>query len=123
MSAATIALTAAEAAAIARARCALSWIAADTFPWADAPAGIKDTAGHLEDCLDDYAGLETGRVHPASLFPDLGHHQDNAMETALDRVTQDIRDCTRELEALARAAERAARAREVALLGGEGEQP
>ena len=110
---ATIALTAAEGAAIERARGALSWIAADTFPWPEeGGAEITDAAEHLVDCLDDYAGLEHNRIHPETLFPDLGHHQDNALEIALDRVTADIRDWTGELMTLASAAEKAARARD-----------
>jgi hypothetical protein len=110
----TIALTAAEGAAIERARNALGWIHADTFPWPapDRAAEIKHHADELRGTLDDYAGLTAGSIHPATLFPDLGRGQDNALETALDRVTADIRDWTRELEALARAAEKAARALE-----------
>jgi len=111
--AATIALTAAEAEAIARAHGTLDWIGADTFPWPAQGSGeIKEHADELREALDDYAGLTASAIHPATLFPDLGHHQDNAMETALDRVTQDIREWTRALEGLARAAEEAARARE-----------
>ena len=115
MSAVTIALTAAEAEAIARANGTLNWISAGTFPWAFARSGeIKAQADVLREALDDYAGLTSTppSIHPATLFPDLGHHQDNAMETALDWVTRDIRAETRELEVLARAAEEAFRARE-----------
>ena len=41
-------------------------------------------------------------------IPDLDRHQDNAMETALDKVTEDIRKWTRALVDLAQAAEDAA---------------
>ena len=113
MSAVTIALTAAEAEAIARANGTLDWIRADTFPWPAKGSGeILAHADSLREALDDYAGLTAGAIHPATLFPDLGYGQDNALETALDWVTADIRDCTRELEVLARAAEEAFRARE-----------
>ena len=110
----TIALTAAEGEAIERASDALKWIGADTFPWAFARSDeIKACADGLRDSLDDYAALTTGRTHPASLFCDLAAgHPDGAIGDALDRVTADIRDWTRELEALARAAETAFRARE-----------
>ncbi len=109
----TIALTNAEAQAIARAHAALNWISAGTFPWAFASTGdIKDTADELRDALDDYAGLTNGSTHPATLFPDLGRGQDNAMETALDLVTQDIRELTGALVGMAGEAERAARMRE-----------
>jgi hypothetical protein len=111
-----IALTAAEAEAIARANAALNWIRADGFPWAFARSGeIKECADLLRDCLDDYAGLTTNRAHPADVFPDLDGRADNAMETALDRVTEDIRDWTRELVTLANQAEEAARAHEEAM--------
>ena len=110
---ATIALTAAEGEAIERARNALSWIGAGTFPWAFARSDeIQACAEALRGSLDDYAGLTSvpPREHPATLFPDLGRGQDDALATALDRVTQDIRDWTRELEAVAGAAEAAFRA-------------
>ena len=107
---ATIALTAAEAEAIARARAALDWVNADSFPWPPLGGGeIRRHRDGLADCLDDYAGLTAGRIHPADLFEDLGRGQDNAMELALDLVTQDIRDWTAELVRLANAAEDAAR--------------
>jgi len=110
---ATITLTAAEAEAIARANAALSWISADTFPWAFAGRGlIKACEDSLRECLDDYAGLEAGRTHPAAVFPELEDGRDNAMETALDLITEDIRDWTRELVRLAQAAEDAARIQE-----------
>jgi hypothetical protein len=112
---ATIALTAAEAEAIARAHGTLDWIRADTFPWPAQGSGeILACADVLREALDDYARLTSvpPREHPATLFPDLGRGQDNALETALDRVTGDIRGCTRDLEALARAAEEAFRAQE-----------
>jgi len=109
----TITLTATEADATARANAALSWICAATFPWAHARASeIKATADSLTECLEDHAGLKTGATHPAVLFPELGHGQDNAMEIALDLVTQDIRDWTAELVRLAQAAEAAARMHE-----------
>ncbi len=108
-----IALTAAEAEAIARANAALGWINADTFPWPlDGGAEIRRYADELRDALDDYAGLTNGSTHPATLFPDLGRGQDNAMETALDLVTQDIRELTGALVGMAGEAERAARMRE-----------
>jgi hypothetical protein len=103
----TIALTAAEAEVIARANAALSWIGSDDFPWPADSGLIKMYAGCLRDSLADYAGLTAGNCHPASLFPDLGHGQDNAMEQALDRVTQDITDWTRELVVLGNRAEEA----------------
>jgi hypothetical protein len=113
---AIIALTAAEAGAIARAGATLAWIRADTFPWPphEGSRQICAQGGILREALDDYAGLTSvpPRTHPATLFPDLGRGQDNALETALDWVTRDIRDVTGELEALARAAEEAFRARE-----------
>ena len=114
---ATIALTAAEAEAIARARAALAWIRADSFPWPGwGGRQITETAESLSGCLDDYTALTTGERHPADLFEDLGRGQDNAMELALDLVTQDIRDWTGALVDLARKAEDAARDREA--LGG-----
>ena len=105
---ATIALTKAEAEAIARANAALMWIQADGFPWPANGSEIKTYAAGLRDSLDDYADLTAGRTHPATLFPDLDRHQDNAMETALDKVTEDIRKWTRALVDLAQAAEDAA---------------
>jgi hypothetical protein len=108
-----IALTTGEAEAIARANAALSWIRADSFPWPVRGSGeIKARADDLRDSLDDYAGLTAGRIHPATLFFDLSRHQDNAMEIALDKVTQDIRERTRALTVLAQEAEDTARARE-----------
>ena len=113
MSAVTIALTAAEAGAIARANAALNWIGADTFPWPARGSGdIRLHADVLRDSLRDYADLTASRIHPATLFPDLDRHQDDAMGVALDRVTQDITDWTGALVGLASAAEEAARARE-----------
>ena len=110
-----IALTDLEAKAIAGANAALSWIKADGFPWpasAAKRAEIMYHAGGLSESLDDYAALTAGETHPASLFPDLCHHQDNAMETALDRVREDITRWTAALIELAQAAEDTARARE-----------
>ena len=108
---ATIALTTAEAEAIARANAALSWVQADTFPWAFARSGeIKAYTDELRGALDDYAALATDRTHPATLFPDLEDGRDNAMETALNWVTEDIRKWTGELADLAQKAEDAARA-------------
>ena len=113
MTAPTIALTVLEAKAIAGANAALSWVDAETFPWAFAKAGlIKAAADDLRDSLDDYAGLTTCQAHPATLFPDLEDGRDNAMETALDWVSEDIRDRTTALVELAQAAEDTARARE-----------
>ena len=107
---ATIALTAEEAEVIARANAALSWIRAGTFPWAFADRDlIKACADSLRECLEDYAGLETGRTHPATVFPELEDGRDNAMETALDLTAEDIQDWTRELVRLAQATEDAAR--------------
>jgi len=110
MNAPAIALTAAEAEAIARANGTLDWVNAGTFPWAFAAAGeIKACAASLGEALDDYDGLTTGAIHPASLFFDLeAGHPDGAMGDALDRVTQDIRDWTKALAGLAQAAEDAA---------------
>jgi hypothetical protein len=116
MTAPVIALTQAEAEAIARANAALSWIRADTFPWP--PQGGDDIRLHadgLRGALDDYADLTASRTHPATLFPDLSDQRDDAMAIALDRVTQDIRDWTGVLCSLASAAEDAFRAREEAM--------
>ena len=107
-----ITLTAAEAEAIARARAALAWVNADTFPWPGwGSSEIKRHIEGLSGCLDDYDGLTScpPRIHPADLFPDLGRGQDNALELALDLVAQDIRDWTAELARLAGKAEDAAR--------------
>jgi len=113
MSTPVIALTQHEAEVIARANAALSWTRADTFPWAFARTGeIKACRDELRESLGDYAALTTGRVHPATLFPDLEDGRDNAMETALDWVTEDIGKWTGELVALANEAEEAARKRE-----------
>ena len=110
---ATIALTTAEAEAIARANAALSWIRADTFPWAHARTGeIKACRDELRESLEDYAALTASQVHPATLFPDLEDGRDNAMETALDWVTEDIRKSTAELVTLANEAEETAKAQE-----------
>jgi hypothetical protein len=109
----TIALTQAEAEAIARANAALSWIRADTFPWP--PQGSDEIRLHadgLRSSLDDYADLTASRTHPATLFPDLCDQRDDAMGVALDRVTEDIRTWTGALVSLASAAEEAFRARE-----------
>ena len=113
---ATIALTTAEAEAIARANAALSWIRADTFPWAHARTGeIKACRDELRESLEDYAALTASQVHPATLFPDLEDGRDNAMETALDRVTEDIRAWTGAVEVLANEAEDTARMHEEGL--------
>ena len=114
MSTPVIALTTAEAEAIARANAALARVRADTFPWAFARSGeIKAHADELREALGDYADLTTGSTHPATLFFDLAAgHPDDAMAQALDKVTEDIGNCTRELAALANEAEDAARARE-----------
>ena len=110
---ATIALTKAEAEAIARANAALSWIRADGFPWPVNGSEIKTYAAGLRDSLDDYADLTAGRTHPATLFFDLAPgHPDDAMAQALDRVTEDIRKWMRALVVLAQAAEDAASDRE-----------
>ena len=105
---ATIALTADEVEAIARANAALMWIRADGFPWPVNSSEIKTYAAGLRDSLDDYAALAADRTHPASVFPDLDRHQDDAMAQALGRVTEDIRKWTRALVDLAQAAEDAA---------------
>jgi hypothetical protein len=113
----SITLTASEAEAIARARAALAWIAADSFPWPSFGAGqIHAVADSLREALADHDALGAipARAHPADLFPDLGRGQDNALELALDLVTQDIREWTGELCRLAEMAEEAARALEVA---------
>ena len=118
MTAATIALTAAEAEAIARAGAALSRVRADTFPWEVARSDeIKACAENLREALDDYADLTASppRTHPATLFPDLAYGQDNAMELALDMVTEDIGKLTGDLDAMANQAEEAARLREEAM--------
>jgi hypothetical protein len=116
MTAPTIALTTAEAEAIARANAALSWIRADTFPWpAQGGEEIRLHADGLRGALDDYADLTASRIHPVTLFPDLDGGRDDAMGIALDRVTQDIRAWTGALADLASAAEEAARAREEAM--------
>ena len=114
---ATIALTTAEAKAIAGARGALSWIDADSFPWPQDGGLIKFHAAGLRDSLGDYADLTAipPRSHPADLFPELGRGQDNALELALDLVTQDIREWTGELMRLAQQAEEAARMQEEGL--------
>ena len=113
MTAPTIALTVLEAKAIAGANAALSWVDAETFPWAFAQSGlIKARADDLRDSLDDYAGLTADRAHPAALFPDLEDGRDNAMETALEWVTEDIRAWTGAVEVLANEAEDAARVNE-----------
>ena len=111
----TIALTTAEAKAIAGANGALGWIDAGTFPWAFASSGdIKAARDNLLECLGDYADLTAvpPRTHPADLVPELGRGQDHAMELALDLVTQDIREWTGELMRLAGEAEEAARMQE-----------
>ena len=118
MTAVTIALTSAEAEAIARAGAALSRVRADTFPWEVARSDeIKACTETLREALDDYAGLTASppRTHPATLFPDLAYGQDNAMELALNWVTDDIRAWTTAVVALANEAEDAARAREEAV--------
>lgn len=121
MSAPAIALTAEEAEAIGRANAALSWIAADDFPWPDFGDGeIKRHADELRECLADHARLTRNDIHPADLFPDLGRGQDNAMELALDWVASDIRNWTRELVALGNKAEEA-KAREEAAIAAKGE--
>lgn len=114
MSAPAIALTAEEAEAVARARATLSWIRGDDFPWPFDSGLIKMNLAGLEESLGDYAGLTSTppRIHPADLFEELGRGQDNALEEALDLVTQDIREWTRELVRLGNAAEEAARALE-----------
>jgi hypothetical protein len=115
---ATIALTATEAEAIARANAALAQVGADTFPWPALPerrTEIKTYIAGLRDSLADYAALTTGDTHPASLFPELGRGQDDAMGIALDLVAQDIRTWTRELVNLAKKAEDAASDREEVL--------
>ena len=110
MSTPVIALTQHEAEAIARATAALSWTRADTVPWAFARSGeIKAHADELRGSLDDYADLATGRSRPDTLFPDL---EAGAMETALDRVTEDIRAWTGAVVTLANEAEDAARMQE-----------
>lgn len=113
MTAPVITLTAAEAEAIDRANAALAWVGSDDFPWPGNSGEIKMYRDNLRDCLSDHADLTASPPeHPATLFPDLGHGQDNAMEIALDRVTGDIRELAGVLEILANAAEEAARARE-----------
>jgi hypothetical protein len=114
MSAPAITLTAEEAEAIARARAALAWIGSDDFPWPSFGSGaIKMHADGLRESLNDHAALTAtpARAHPADLFPDLGRGQDNALELALNLITLDIREWTRELVRLGNKAEEA-RARE-----------
>ena len=90
MTAPTIALTQAEAEAVARANAALSWIGADTFPWPARGSGdIRLHADVLRDSLRDYADLTASRIHPATLFPDLDRHQDDAQRFA-EFVTREI---------------------------------
>jgi hypothetical protein len=107
-----IALTTEEAEAIARARAALSWLNAPDFSWPADSGLLKACRDSLKDCLRDYADLIASppRTHPADLFEELRRGQDNALELALDLVTQDIRDWTRELVRLGNLAEEAARA-------------
>ena len=89
----TIALTSAEAEAIARAGAALSRVRADTFPWEVARSDeIKACADKLREALDDYAGLTPAAAPiPPPCSPTSGYGQDNAMELALNWVTEDIR--------------------------------
>ena len=47
----------------------------------------KRNMNQASSTLEEYADLTATpqRAHPASVFPDLGHHQDNALEIALER--------------------------------------
>jgi hypothetical protein len=86
-----------EAEIISRAQAILDRAEADAeFPWASdehTRKTIRACAEGVGDCLEEYADLTATpqRAHPASVFPDLGHHQDNALEIALERVAEDAR--------------------------------
>ena len=90
---ATITLTAAETGIIRHARDVLARLDDDgfPFPWlAQRSANIQICKTWLLESLEDHAGVSAVRIHPESLFPDLGRHQDNAVEIALERLTEDI---------------------------------
>ena len=125
MSTPVITLTTEEAEVIARAHAALSWIGGDDFPWPSFGSGaIKMHADGLRESLADYADLAAipSRRQPGDLFPELGRGQDNALELALNLVTQDIREWTRELVRLGDKAEEAWAAEEAARAREEGEK-
>jgi len=93
----TTATLAREAEVIARAREILARADADPeFPWAGsehARAAIRMCAEGIREDLDIHGDLLSAppRLHPVSEFPDLGRDwPDDALATALERVTEDI---------------------------------
>jgi hypothetical protein len=64
----------------------------DSFPWpADDRGSVLMACYELEETLDVHALLRTGELHPASEFPDL-EGETEALEIALERVSEDISD-------------------------------
>ncbi|HTX28989.1 MAG TPA: hypothetical protein VME19_18455 [Streptosporangiaceae bacterium] len=64
----------------------------DSFPWPSDDGGSVATARYaLEEALDAYGRLRARELHPVSEFPDL-EDETEALEIALDKVTQDISD-------------------------------
>lgn len=87
------ALTAGEAEVIARGRQILSRALSGDFPWPPYRCGSIAACRHgLEQDLADYDGLLDGSRHPASVYDDLGRHQDDALAVAVERIVQDVAD-------------------------------
>jgi len=93
MSTATIALTAEEAEVIARAKAVLARAESPDFPYpwlAKRSDNVQVCLAGLRDSIAEHDGLISGSRHPESVFHELGRHQDNAAELALEWVTEDI---------------------------------
>ena len=95
MSTATITLTATETGIITHAQQVLARLddPGFPFPWlAQRSANVQICKSWLLVSVEDHAGVSAvpPRIHPESLFPDLGRHQDNVVEIALEHLAEDI---------------------------------
>ena len=84
-----------ETEVISRARDILARTDADPeFPWVPDEAcrtSIRACAEGIRESLEVHEDIRSGRLHPVSEFPDLGAgHPDDALATALERVTEDV---------------------------------
>lgn len=91
----TAAAIASEDQIITRAQGILDRAEADMeYPWAADRQGrlsVRSCADGIAECLELHEDITSGRIHPERPFPDLGPgHPDDALATALDRVTADI---------------------------------
>jgi hypothetical protein len=99
MTVTTIPRTKTEDEVLGHALALLDW--ADTLPLPPACEHyetIRKASEGLVEAIGLHGLLRDGGFHPATVYSDLGHgHPDNAMEIALERATQAVREWDRAL--------------------------